>query len=44
MESHKEELKTTDVSLEDILHYDEWAREYVTTKSKALRSDKVLIV
>jgi 1-deoxy-D-xylulose-5-phosphate reductoisomerase len=44
MESHKEELKVTDVSLDDILHCDQWARDYVTTKSKTLRNDKVLIV
>jgi len=29
MEAHKADCKTTDVTLEDILHYDEWARQHV---------------
>lgn len=39
MEAHKADLKVKDVTLEDILSCDEWAREYVenaSTREKAL--------
>lgn len=33
MEAHKEEHKTKDVTLEDILYFDKWARQHVLKKS-----------
>lgn len=44
MEAHKEELKIKDITLDDILTYDVWAREHVIMKSKTINSEKVLIV
>ncbi|KAL3944390.1 MAG: hypothetical protein SGBAC_001514 [Bacillariaceae sp.] len=36
MEAHKDDLKTSDVTLDDILSCDEWARQHVAEKSKAM--------
>jgi len=36
MEAHKADLKTTDVTLEDILNYDVWARQFVEEASAKL--------
>ena len=45
MEAHKEDLKTTDVTLEDILSCDAWAREHVENNMASyINKDKVLIV
>jgi len=44
MEGHKHDLKTKGVTLDDILHADEWARKYVDSASAQLRNGKVLIV
>jgi len=44
MEHHKTDLKTSDVTLDDILNCDAWAREHVKEKSKAMRSEKILSV
>ena len=41
MEAHKDDLKIKDVSLEDILSCDAWAREYV---ENAIRAEKILSV
>eukprot|EP00542_Grammatophora_oceanica_P017659 CAMPEP_0194033958 /NCGR_PEP_ID=MMETSP0009_2-20130614/6415_1 /TAXON_ID=210454 /ORGANISM="Grammatophora oceanica, Strain CCMP 410" /LENGTH=465 /DNA_ID=CAMNT_0038674691 /DNA_START=72 /DNA_END=1469 /DNA_ORIENTATION=- len=43
MEAHKEELKTEDVALEDILHYDQWARDRVEESCKQLDSKLILV-
>ena len=42
MEAHKDDLKTKDVFLDDILQCDAWAREHVVRESEALKK-KVLI-
>lgn len=42
MEAHKDDLKTKDIVLEDILQCDAWAREYVAEKSQVMRSEKTL--
>lgn len=45
MEAHKEDLKTTDVTLEDILSCDAWAREHVENNMASyINKEKVLIV
>lgn len=44
MEAHKDDLKIKDVTLEDILSCDAWAREHVVTMSESIKKDKVLIV
>ena len=44
MEAHKDDLKTKDIVLEDILQCDAWAREYVAEKSQVMRSEKTLFV
>mmetsp|Transcript_24542 Transcript_24542/g.37075 ORF Transcript_24542/g.37075 Transcript_24542/m.37075 type:complete len:476 (-) Transcript_24542:116-1543(-) len=36
MEAHKEDLKTTDITLEDILECDVWARQQVKEQSKSM--------
>mmetsp|Transcript_42943 Transcript_42943/g.103924 ORF Transcript_42943/g.103924 Transcript_42943/m.103924 type:complete len:475 (-) Transcript_42943:1999-3423(-) len=36
MEAHKDDHKTSDVTLDDILSCDEWARQHVVEKSKTL--------
>ena len=38
MEAHKEEMKTKDVSLDDILHCDAWARQHVVEKSQTMKT------
>lgn len=43
MEAHKDDLKTSNIDLEDILQCDEWAREYVARESQALKKN-ILIV
>uniref|UniRef100_A0A7S2R5M5 1-deoxy-D-xylulose 5-phosphate reductoisomerase, apicoplastic n=1 Tax=Eucampia antarctica TaxID=49252 RepID=A0A7S2R5M5_9STRA len=43
MEAHKEDLKTSDITLDDILSCDAWAREYVET-AMAKDSEKILFV
>lgn len=43
MEAHKDDLKLNDITLDDILSCDEWAREYVRNKStEVLKTGKVL--
>lgn len=42
MEAHKEDLKVDDVTLDDILSCDAWAREYIETKAKKV-GDKILL-
>jgi 1-deoxy-D-xylulose-5-phosphate reductoisomerase len=37
MEAHKDDLKVTDVTLDDILSADAWARQHVTAKSEAMK-------
>jgi 1-deoxy-D-xylulose-5-phosphate reductoisomerase len=37
MEAHKDDLKITDVTLEDILESDKWARQHVLEQSKATK-------
>ena len=41
MEAHKDDLKTKDVVLDDILQCDAWAREHVVRESETLKK-KVL--
>mmetsp|Transcript_34297 Transcript_34297/g.52673 ORF Transcript_34297/g.52673 Transcript_34297/m.52673 type:complete len:485 (+) Transcript_34297:43-1497(+) len=43
MEKHKDDHKVDGVTLEDILHYDEWARDYVETKSAEMEKTVVLL-
>ena len=43
MEAHKNDLKTTDITLDDILACDAWAREHVEAAITKLDS-KMLIV
>jgi hypothetical protein len=38
MEAHKEHLKTKDVTLDDILNCDAWARQHVLTQSENMRT------
>jgi len=42
MEDHKADLKTKDVTLDDILNCDAWAREHVSNASKAMKKELVL--
>jgi len=46
MEAHKEDFKNKDVTLDDILSCDAWAREYVAEKTRnvASSSGPILIV
>jgi 1-deoxy-D-xylulose-5-phosphate reductoisomerase len=44
MEAHKEEFKKDGVTLEDILHVDQWAREHVRQASEQLDKSKVIVV
>jgi 1-deoxy-D-xylulose-5-phosphate reductoisomerase len=37
MEAHKDDLKTTDVTLDDILSCDAWARQHVLDQSKTMK-------
>jgi len=43
MEAHKDDLKTEDVTLDDILSCDTWAREYVMEKSEAMLIKPIVI-
>lgn len=44
MEAHKADLKTNDVTLDDILSCDNWAREHVEAASATLKSEvKILL-
>jgi hypothetical protein len=36
MEAHKDDLKVTDITLEDILGADAWAREHVRIASQSV--------
>jgi 1-deoxy-D-xylulose-5-phosphate reductoisomerase len=38
MEAHKEDLKTKDVTLDDILNCDAWARQHVLAQSENMRT------
>jgi 1-deoxy-D-xylulose-5-phosphate reductoisomerase len=42
MEAHKDDLKTKDITLDDILSCDAWAREHVVAMSSSMKN-KVLI-
>jgi 1-deoxy-D-xylulose-5-phosphate reductoisomerase len=44
MEGHKNDIKTKSVTLDDILHADEWARKYVDSAAAQMKNGKVLIV
>jgi len=39
MEAHKEDYKVHDVTLDDILNCDQWARDFVESKSQAMQND-----
>lgn len=43
MEAHKDSLKVKDVTLDDILHCDAWAREYVVEASKTVGSAQLIV-
>jgi 1-deoxy-D-xylulose-5-phosphate reductoisomerase len=43
MEAHKEELKTKDIVLDDILNYDQWAREHVRIASEKLDKNQLFV-
>jgi len=43
MESHKGDLKTEGIVLDDILNADSWARDYVVTESKNLKKTEVFV-
>ncbi len=43
MEAHKEELKTKDIVLDDILNYDQWAREHVRIASQKLDKNELFV-
>lgn len=42
MEAHKEDLKVKDVTLDDILNCDTWAREHVVTASKTMKTSQLI--
>jgi hypothetical protein len=42
MEAHKDDHKIKDVTLDDILSCDAWARQYVAEKSETMKS-KILV-
>mmetsp|Transcript_24942 Transcript_24942/g.32562 ORF Transcript_24942/g.32562 Transcript_24942/m.32562 type:complete len:151 (+) Transcript_24942:98-550(+) len=44
MEAHKEDLKTTDVSLDDILSCDIWARQHVRDAANKIKEGETLMV
>ena len=44
MEAHKEDFKEKDVTLDDILSCDKWAREYVAENTKNVVNAPVIIV
>ena len=43
MEAHKDDHKIKDVTLEDILSCDEWAREFVMEKSETMMKEPLLL-
>lgn len=43
MEAHKDELKVKDVTLDDILHCDEWARAHVAEATKSINSAQLIV-
>ena len=43
MEAHKEDLKTKDIVLDDILSCDAWAREHVVAASEKIKSKEVFV-
>jgi len=43
MEAHKDELKTKDVTLEDILACDAWARRHVVEKSETMKKVQLMV-
>lgn len=42
MEAHKDDLKTKDVTLEDILACDAWARQHVVEQSQSMKSQLLI--
>lgn len=44
MEAHKNDLKTKEITLDDILSCDSWARQFVAQQSQTIRSKHVLFV
>ena len=44
MEAHKEDFKVQDVTLDDILGCDAWAREYVAQNTKNIVKSPVVII
>uniref|UniRef100_A0A7R9WPU2 DXP reductoisomerase C-terminal domain-containing protein n=2 Tax=Craspedostauros australis TaxID=1486917 RepID=A0A7R9WPU2_9STRA len=42
MEAHKDDLKKTDVTLDDILSCDAWAREHVMQASQSMKKELIL--
>jgi 1-deoxy-D-xylulose-5-phosphate reductoisomerase len=43
MEAHKDDLKVKDVTLEDILACDKWAREHVNNVSGSMRQEQIFV-
>ena len=43
MEAHKDDLKTKDIVLDDILSCDAWAREHVMEKAEKMKSEAILL-
>ena len=43
MEAHKDELKVNDVTLDDILACDAWARQHVMDKSETMKKSQLLV-
>ncbi|GKY98479.1 hypothetical protein MPSEU_000805200 [Mayamaea pseudoterrestris] len=44
MEAHKDDHMIKDVTLEDILACDAWAREHVATQSQAMKAEKTMLL
>mmetsp|Transcript_18049 Transcript_18049/g.37313 ORF Transcript_18049/g.37313 Transcript_18049/m.37313 type:complete len:223 (-) Transcript_18049:543-1211(-) len=43
MEAHKDDLKTSDIVLDDILSCDTWAREYVARMTEKVKTEPLLL-
>ena len=43
MEAHKEDFKVKDVTLDDILSCDAWAREYVAEQTKNVAKSALIL-
>jgi 1-deoxy-D-xylulose-5-phosphate reductoisomerase len=43
MEAHKDDLRVKDVTLEDILSSDAWARKYVVEKAQTMKANPVIM-